>query len=130
MRRAKAVAVCGLIAAAGLAFAVTTRAEPNVDLDQGWSARAIEESARRLGMWEHGKLVTEGESELGLVVDVAIYDHFPTEKNAVERYLVQAKHAPDSEAGKVLEAMSRARFTLRIESGILLLMEVSHAHEA
>lgn len=73
---------------------------------------ALEEAARRLGMWERGRLSTSDESELGLVVDVALFDCFADGQNAVERYQAARKLAPETERGKVLDALSHARLTL------------------
>jgi hypothetical protein len=87
----------------------------NNRLTKSLSRKAIEESAKNLGFFENGALVADTESALDLVMDSAIYDHFPSgDKNAVVRFASNNKVDGDDSA--VVDAMLRARFTL-IELG-------------
>jgi hypothetical protein len=75
------------------------------------SKRAIHESAESLGFFDGYEVVVEDESDLDLVMDSAIYDHYPSgNKNAVARFASQHKLKGDEKT--VVDAMLRARFTL------------------
>jgi hypothetical protein len=91
----------------------------NVDLTKTLSRKAIEETARRLGLWEAGRIVFEDEEEVQVLNDSAIYDYFPSGKNAVERYAARGLYESSANEHVVLEAMTKARVTL-VELGALV----------
>jgi len=75
------------------------------------SKKAIHESAMNLGFFDGHQVVVEDESDLDLVMDSAIYDHYPSgNRNAVARFASQHKLKGDEKT--VVDAMLRARFTL------------------
>jgi hypothetical protein len=85
----------------------------NRQLTKTLSKKAIEETARRLGFWENGRILFEDEGEIDVLNDAALYDYFPAgDKNAVGRYFAQNKYEPGSGEYVVLEAMTTARVTL------------------
>ena len=84
------------------------------------SRKAIEETARRVGLWEGGRIVFDDEREVDVLNDAAIYDYFPSgKKNAVERHASQDPYEPGSDERLVLEAMGVARVTL-VELGTIV----------
>ena len=90
----------------------------NGDITKTLSRRAIEETARRLGLWEAGRIVFEDE-DVQLLNDSAIYDYFPSGKNAVERYAARSLYDQSATEHVVLDAMTKARVTL-VELGVLV----------
>jgi hypothetical protein len=84
----------------------------NVDLSKTLSRKAIEETARRLGLWEAGRIVFEDEEEVQVLNDSALYDYFPRGKNAVERYAARGLYESSTIEHVVLEAMTKARVEL------------------
>jgi hypothetical protein len=85
--------------------------ELNGVLTKTLSRKAIEETARRLGFWEGGRIVFDDEGDVDILNDVALYDYFPSGgKNAVERYAAREELGADQRL--VMDAMCRARFTL------------------
>jgi len=83
----------------------------NGEITKTLSRKAIEETARRLGLWEAGRIIFEDE-DVQLLNDSAIYDYFPSGKNAVERYAARGLYASGAKEHVVLEAMTKARVTL------------------
>lgn len=88
----------------------------NGALTKTLSRKAIEETARRLGLWEGGRIVFDDEDDVQVLNDAAIYDYFPSGKNAVERYVSRGLHDFPADEPLVLEAMTKARVTI-IELG-------------
>jgi hypothetical protein len=84
----------------------------NKALLKSLTKRAIEQSARDLGMWEAGKIVVEHEDHMGVLWDYAQHDYRVGGKNAVERRLARGDVAEGSDEHRVLAAMADARFTL------------------
>ena len=84
----------------------------NVDLTKTLSRKAIEETARRLGLWEAGRIAFEDEDEVEVLNDSALYDYFPSAKNAVERYAARGPFESSAKQHLVLEAMTKAHVTL------------------
>jgi hypothetical protein len=82
----------------------------NTTLFWAVSRKGIEESARALGFWEGGKVVVDGEDDVGVLMDFAIYEYRTGGKNDVERGLAGTTDGTDQ--CTVLEAMCKARFTL------------------
>jgi hypothetical protein len=91
----------------------------NGALNKTLSRKAIEETARRLGLWEGGRIVFDDEDAVHLLNDVAIYDYYPGGgKNAVERFADRDADITEDER-LVLDAMCRARFTLVEVEGLV-----------
>ncbi|AKU93686.1 hypothetical protein AKJ09_00350 [Labilithrix luteola] len=74
--------------------------------------KAMEDSAKKLGLWRKGALSLQQEEELAVVTDYAIHHYRPDGKNTVERVLNNRGSAFESTERAVLEAMSRSRFTV------------------
>ena len=78
--------------------------------------KAIENTARKLGLWQDGVLVFDIEEHSSVLMDYAIHDCFQDGQNAVERYLVQQPPEPGTDSQAVLEGMRRAFFSIfRVE---------------
>lgn len=91
----------------------------NGDITKTLSRKALQETARRLGLCEAGRIVFEDEEEVQVLNDSAIYDYFPSGKNAVERYAARGLYEPSTKEHVVLEAMTKAHVTL-VELGALV----------
>ena len=78
-----------------------------------FSRPALLEQARHLGLAAGGMLAAESFDELTLAFDPAIHAARPGHTRAVDRYAGAARPRPGSDEALVLEAMRRARFSLR-----------------
>jgi hypothetical protein len=64
-------------------------------------------------------MVFDDEDEVQVLNEAALYDYFPSGKNAVERFFAQKKYEPGSDEHIVLNAMTNARVTL-VELGAVV----------
>ena len=76
------------------------------------SKQAVLEHAKRLGLATGGMLVAESEAEMTLVFDLALYTAKEGRSRALDRYARATPLPPGSDAGRVLEAMRHARFSV------------------
>ena len=76
------------------------------------SRQALLEHAKRLGLATGGMLVAESEAEMTLVFDLALYTAKEGRSRALDRYARATPLPPGSDAGRVLEAMRHARFSV------------------
>jgi hypothetical protein len=76
------------------------------------SRQALLEHAKRLGLATGGMLVAESEAEMTLVFDWALYTAKEGRSRALDRYARATPLPPGSDAGRVLEAMRHARFSV------------------
>jgi hypothetical protein len=77
------------------------------------SKKGHEECARALGFWQNGTMVFDGDEDVQLFMDFAIYEYRAGGENAVERFIRRGGvEKRTSDEGVVLEAMLQARFTL------------------
>ena len=72
----------------------------------------LEELARGLGLLEGGEVVVEGDEELTVLFDHAIFDYRTQGATAVERSVAGRREGADEEAGRVLDALARCRYAL------------------
>lgn len=86
--------------------------ELNSTLTKSLTKKAIVESAKRLGFWRKGRLSFETEDDSDVLMDFAIHDYRPGGKNAVERFILNHGAELAVEQDFILDAMTRARFTL------------------
>jgi hypothetical protein len=76
------------------------------------SKDAVMSQARRLGL-AHGKtLVLDSMDDLNLAFDLAIYTAPKDRSRAIDRYARAAQLPPESDEGRVLDAMRNARFSI------------------
>src|SRR4051794_18976399 len=76
------------------------------------SKQAVLEHAKRLGLATGQMLVAESEAEMTLVFDLALYTAKERRSRALDRYARATPLLPGSDAGRVLEAMRHARFSV------------------
>jgi len=76
------------------------------------SREAIEQTARRLGMWRDGTLVLETQDEMSVLMDHAIHGYFEDGRNAVDRYVEAHPPQPASDEAAVLWAARQAFFAI------------------
>ncbi len=75
------------------------------------------ECGEKLGLLVDGSLVFETEDESSVLMDYCLYDGWSGDHNAITRCLAQNPHPPDSDETLLLEAMSKARYSLyQVES--------------
>jgi hypothetical protein len=74
--------------------------------------KAIESTARKLGLWQNGVLVFDIEEHMSVLMDYAIHDCFQDGQNTVDRYLAQRSPEPGTDTQAVLEGMRRAFFSI------------------
>lgn len=74
--------------------------------------RAIEETARRLGLWSQGRLLLDYEEDVGVLYDAAIYDYSASGVNAVSRYAARRDAQRSTDETLLLRAMSNAYVTV------------------
>lgn len=73
----------------------------------------FKDSARKLGIWQHGRIMFESEDHVAILSDYAIYDYrLRGGTNAVERLWKLGKTQPGTPEHEVLAAMQEARFTI------------------
>jgi hypothetical protein len=73
---------------------------------------ALLDQARRIGLAVGRTLIVESMDELTLAVDLALYTAPPERSRGIERYARSAAVPPGSDDESVLQAMSRARFSI------------------
>ncbi len=67
---------------------------------------------QKLGLLVGGMLVFDSEDELTLLMDYCLYDGWSGQHNAVTRFLARQPYAPGTDQALLLDAMSRARYSL------------------
>jgi hypothetical protein len=76
------------------------------------SKDAVMSQARRLGMAEGKTLVLDSMDDLNLAFDLAIHTAPKDRSRAIDRYARAAQLSPESDEGRVLDAMRNARFSI------------------
>jgi len=72
---------------------------------------------KKLGLMVDGTLVFENEHESSVLIDYCLYEGWSGQHNAISRFLAQQPYNPASDEMVMLEAMSRARYSLlQVES--------------
>src|SRR5262245_45118551 len=71
--------------------------------------------ARRIGLAQGKTLVLDSMDDLNLVFDLLIHTAPKDRSRAIDRYARAARLAPETDEALVLEAMRRARFSIRYE---------------
>ena len=72
----------------------------------------VEEAARRLGIWEQGRIIFDTEDQVAVLMDYAYYDCFQEGSNAVDRYAAENPPAPGSDEEALVAAMRQAFFSV------------------
>lgn len=72
----------------------------------------VEEAARRLGIWEQGRIIFDTEDQVAVLMDYAYYDCFQDGSNAVDRYAAENPPAPGSDEETLVAAMRQAFFSV------------------
>ena len=70
--------------------------------------RAVEEAAKRLGVWSQGGFDVDSEEDLVVVLDAAVHDYAVAGTNAVARYAARRDATRPADATIVLDAMRDA----------------------
>lgn len=70
------------------------------------------ECGEKLGLMVDGTLVFETEDESSLLMDYCLYDGWSGQHNAITRFLAKQPYAAGSDEMLLLDAMSRARYSL------------------
>jgi hypothetical protein len=76
------------------------------------SREALEKAGKKLGLWVKGTLVFDGEEEMAMLMDCALFDIRVDGRNAVDRYAAAHPAPPGSDEEAVLEAKKGARFSI------------------
>ena len=76
------------------------------------SKDAVMSQARRLGMAQGKTLVLDSMDDLNLAFDLAIHTAPKDRSRAIDRYARAAQLSPESDEGRVLDAMRNARFSI------------------
>jgi len=76
------------------------------------SKDAVMSQARRLGLTQGKTLVLDSMNDLNLAFDLAIHTAPKDRSRAVDRYARMAQLSPESDEGRVLDAMRNARFSI------------------
>ena len=76
------------------------------------SRRAIEESAKRLGLFANGRLALEYDEDVAVLYDAAIYDHSVAGVSAAQRQFARTDVVRTRDESLVLRAMLDAYPTL------------------
>jgi hypothetical protein len=99
-----------------------TRLRLNNELVRRLSRDALDEGAKRIGIWCNGTFVFENEDETSVLMDYCIYDVYRNGRNAVEQYLCDCPPDPDSDEMAFLQAMQHGIYALvavlRVEPGV------------
>ena len=75
------------------------------------------ECGQKLGFLVDGTLVFETEDEMSVLMDYCLYDAWSGQHNAVTRFLAKQPYAAGTDQALLLDAMSRARYSLfQVES--------------
>jgi hypothetical protein len=89
-----------------------TQRRLNDQLIETLSRRAIEESAKRLGLFANGRLALEYDEDVAVLYDAAIYDHSVAGVSAVSRLFARTDVVRTRDESLVLRAMLDAYPTL------------------
>jgi hypothetical protein len=76
------------------------------------SKDAVMSLARRLGLTQGKTLVLDSMDDLNLAFDLAIHTAPKDRSRAIDRYARMAQLSPESDEGRVLDAMRNARFSI------------------
>jgi hypothetical protein len=76
------------------------------------SKDAVMSQARRLGLTQGKTLVLDSMDDLNLAFDLAIHTAPKDRSRAIDRYARMALLSPESDEGRVLDAMRNARFSI------------------
>lgn len=76
------------------------------------SKDAVMSQARRLGLTQGKTLVLDSMDDLNLAFDLAIHTAPKDRSRAIDRYARMAQLSPESDEGRVLDAMRNARFSI------------------
>jgi hypothetical protein len=76
------------------------------------SKDAVMSQARRLGLTQGKTLVLDSMDDLNLAFDLAIHTAPKDRSRAIDRYARMAQLSPESDEGRVLDAMRDARFSI------------------
>ena len=76
------------------------------------SKDGIISQARRLGLTQGKTLVLDSMDDLNLAFDLAIHTAPKDRSRAIDRYARMAQLSPESDEGRVLDAMRNARFSI------------------
>jgi hypothetical protein len=77
----------------------------------------VTKCGRKLGFMVDGTLVFKNEDESSVLMDYCLYEGWSGQHNAISRFLDQQPYDPGSDEMVMLEAMSRARYSLlQVES--------------
>jgi hypothetical protein len=96
-----------------LALREKTRAL-NHRLVKSISNPALQESARRLGLWNNGMLTFDEQDEISILMDYCIYDFRRNGANAIDRFLKHRQDELDSDEIAILQSFQRAYYSLFI----------------
>ncbi len=76
------------------------------------SHQSINRNARSLGMMVHGAIGTDSDEQMALLFDLCVYHCERGRSRALDRYTQVIRAADGSSDARMLEAMSRAQFSL------------------
>lgn len=91
--------------------------ELHSELMQVMPKGTLTEYGQKLGLLVDGTLVFETEDEASVLVDYCLYDGWSGQHNAVTRFLAKQPYAVGTDQALLMDAMSRARYSLfQVES--------------
>ena len=74
----------------------------------------VNEGAKKIGIFQRGKIVLDCEDQVAVLMDYCIYDVYRRGRNAIEQYLCESPPDPDSGELACLNTMQNATFTLLV----------------
>jgi hypothetical protein len=74
----------------------------------------VNEGAKKIGIFQRGKIVLDCEDQVAVLMDYCIYDVYRRGRNAIDQYLCESRPDPDSDELTCLNTMQNATFALLV----------------
>lgn len=86
----------------------------NSELASRLSPDVVNEGAKKIDIFQRGKIVLDCEDQVAVLMDYCIYDVYRRGRNAIEQYLCESPPDPNSGELACLNTMQNATFTLLV----------------